>query len=105
MSICFTALNLCIPCCVVNDSYPSLNGLQDIVLYRFTTQVAMSRLELSPSRRETAWYLACEECRDCRVKAPWSRPRQHHDSQPDAVQRLGDVEQIAEPIRAINWLP
>src|ERR1700722_8221769 len=29
------------------------------------------------------WFLASEECRDLRVKAPRSRPRQHHDAQPD----------------------
>ena len=42
---------------------------------------------------------------DFRVKAPPSWPCQHHDGQPDAVERFGDVEQVAEPIGAINWLP
>src|SRR5580692_5271576 len=53
----------------------------------------------------TAWCLACEERRDYRVKAPRPWPRKHHDGQPDAVQRFGDVEQVTEPIGAINWLP
>src|ERR1700733_857808 len=50
-------------------------------------------------------FLACEECCDCGVKAPRSWPRQHHDGQPDAVERFGEVEQVAEPIGAIDWLP
>jgi hypothetical protein len=45
------------------------------------------------------------ECCDFRVKTPRSWPGQHHDGQPDAVERFGKVEQVAEPIGAINWLP
>jgi hypothetical protein len=40
-----------------------------------------------------------------RVKAPRSWPRQHHDGQPNAVQRFKDVEQVTEPVGAIDWLP
>ena len=33
------------------------------------------------------------------------RPGQQHDGQPDAVQRFRNVQQVAEPIGAIERLP
>src|SRR5579864_1353566 len=49
--------------------------------------------------------LARKERCDSRVEAPGARTRQHYDSQPDAVERFWDVEQVAEPIGAIQWPP
>jgi hypothetical protein len=40
-----------------------------------------------------------------RHRAPRSRPSKHHDRQPDAIERFGQVEQIGDAIGEIERLP
>src|SRR5580698_6461822 len=48
---------------------------------------------------------APEESRKLGVERPRARPCQHHDHEPDAVERLGETQKIIEPIGAINGIP
>src|SRR3954469_8892422 len=49
--------------------------------------------------------LHCQEHGYPRVEAPRSRPAQHYNRESNAVKRFGQIEQIANPIGAIDGLP